>query len=109
MKDILIVLGAIIVLIVFGSFIDWVATGNDFFMYKFWAPKYEDVRRDTYTHTQSYRQGSVQRLATLCNQIETAEPNQKVMLNNVIAQEFAEWSSQDVPAYLRSCLSTARH
>lgn len=86
----------------------WIFQGNDWFMYRFFAPRYEQVRRQTYEQTKSYRQGSVQRLNTLCTQASEADEDHRGMVNDVIAQEFAEWDSADVPAYLRQCLSSAR-
>lgn len=94
----------LVVLYAFG----FLATGGDLAIYKFWAPKQEAARRQVYEHTKSYHQGSVQRLNTLCTQVAAADDDHKVMLNDVIAQEFAEWDMSDVPAYLQGCLSTAR-
>lgn len=108
MKEVIGILAAIV--LVFAVFIGvgWLAQGNDFFMFKFWAPKYEQVRRETYEQTKSYRQGSVQRLGTLCTQVDQADDAHKGMLNQVIEHEFVEWNSADIPAHLRSCLDTAR-
>lgn len=86
----------------------WVVAGNNFFLYKVFAPLNEQVRRETYEQTKSYRQGSVQRLDTLCTQVSTADGDHKPMLNSIIAQEFVEWNTGDVPSYLQSCLGTAR-
>ena len=87
----------------------WLFEANDWARYTFWAPKYEQSRRQTYEQTKIYRQGSVQRLNTLCNQVTTADNDHKPMLNDIINQEFAEWNVQDVPDYLQGCLSRARH
>lgn len=87
----------------------WIAEGNDFFMYKFFAPKQEAVRRQVLEQSKAYRQGSVQRLNTLCTQVGSADDDHKAMLNDVINQEFAEWDTADVPGYLRPCLVRARH
>lgn len=108
MKAFLVYAAIIIAIIVVGLGLDWLFEGQNFFMYKYWAPKYEDVRRNTYTHTLSYRQGSVQRLNTLCTQVAAADDGHKPMLNDVIAHEFAEWNTDEVPSYLHSCLATAR-
>ena len=89
--------------------LDWIVQGNDFFMYKFFAPKFEDARRETYTHTRSYRNGSVQRLDTLCLQVADADDAHRGLINDVIAQEFVDWDMADVPAHLQGCLSSARH
>jgi hypothetical protein len=88
--------------------IDWLATGNNFFLYKYFGPKYEQARRQTYEQTKSYRQGSIQRLGELCRQVDSADSDHKGMLNDVVVHEFAEWDEASVPAYLRPCLAGAR-
>lgn len=88
--------------------LDWVVMGNQFFMYKYFAPQQEAARRNVYEHSKSYHQGSVQRLNSLCTQINDADPDHKTMLYDVVKQEFAEWDTQDVPDYLRPCLATSR-
>jgi hypothetical protein len=95
---------ALVVILLLG----WIFQGNDFFMYKFFAPKYEQARRQTYEQTKSYRQGSIQRLNELCTQVASADNDHKPMLNDVISHEFAEWDVKDVPDYLQSCLADAR-
>jgi hypothetical protein len=95
---------ALVVIIALG----WVSDYNDLLNYKFFGPRREAVRREVYEQTKSYRQGSVQRLSTLCAQVGEADLGHKPMLNDVISHEFAEWDLADVPNYLRSCLATAR-
>lgn len=98
--------GLLILIVVLG--LDWLFAGENFFLYKYWAPKNEQVRRQVYESTKSYHQGSVQRLNTLCIQVEQADDDHKVMLNDVINHEYAEWDLNDVPSYLHPCLLKAR-
>ncbi len=102
------VIGIMVLAIAAIMVLGFVFQGYDFFLYKFFAPKQEAVRREVYEQTKSYKDGSVQRLNTLCTQVVAAEESGKSMLNQVIVQEFASWSSDDVPDYLRPCLATAR-
>lgn len=102
------VAGVLVLLLIVGLGLDWIGAGENFFLYKYWAPKQEQVRRQVYEGTKSYHQGSVQRLNTLCTQVADADADHKPMINDVISHEFAEWSSDDVPDYLRPCLTTAR-
>lgn len=88
--------------------IGFLATGGDLAIYRFWAPKQEAARRQVYEQTKSYRQGSTQRLNTLCGQVSTADNDHKILINDVISQEFSEWNVSDVPDYLRGCLARAR-
>lgn len=98
-------LGAMLVIL---YALDWAGTGNNFFMYKFFAPRQESARREVYEQSKAYRQGSIQRLNTLCAQANDTDDSHRPMINDVIAHEFAEWSSSDVPGYLRPCLAAAR-
>lgn len=41
----------------------WVIQGNDFFMAKVFAPKYEQVRRETFEQSKSYNEGMAQELS----------------------------------------------
>lgn len=104
MKVFLICVGAFFGLVL----LDWFIEGNNLLLYRYFAPKKEAARREVYEQTKSYRQGSVQRLATLCQQVVADDGTHGQMLNSVIAQEFAEWDAEAVPAYLRGCLSIAR-
>src|SRR5262245_51066674 len=101
-KIVLYVIGLFFFMIALG----WVAQGNEFFLAKFFMPKYEQLRRETYEQSKSYRQGSVQRLNELCKQISDADEGHQPALYSIVAHEFAEWDTKDVPEYLRSCLAT---
>lgn len=105
MKTLLICIGLFFGLVL----LDWFIEGNNLLLYRYFAPKQEAARREVYEQTKSYRQGSIQRLSTICQQVANDDESHGQMLNSVIAQEFAEWDSADVPAYLRGCLSTARN
>lgn len=102
------VLLVVLVLTVAGFGFTFISDAFNLFSYKFWAPKQEAARRQTYEQTKSYRQGSIQRLNTLCTQVASADDDHKPMLNGVINHEFAEWSENDVPDYLQACLANAR-
>jgi hypothetical protein len=90
-KNILIVISLIICL--FLSM--WVIQGNDFFMYKFFAPKYEDVRREVFENTKSYREGMVQELRNMQFQYVKATPEHKQALASIILHRVADF--KDLP------------
>src|SRR4051812_16187485 len=75
-------------IILFSIVVGWMVQGNDFFLYKVFAPKREAVRREVYEQTKSYKQGSTQRLGTLCSQVATADSAHVPMLNDMITHEF---------------------
>jgi hypothetical protein len=102
------VLLALLVLTVAGFGFTFISDAFNLFSFRFWGVKQENARRQVYEQSKSYRQGSVQRLSTLCTQVKDADDDHKPMLNDVIAHEFAEWNMSDVPDYLQSCLANAR-
>ena len=48
-----IIIGALVGLFILMGLI-WIVQGNDFFMYKFFAPEYANVQREVFENTQSY-------------------------------------------------------
>lgn len=99
------IIGIIVLVFIMG----WVTEGNNFFMYKYFAPKQAEAERQVYKHGNTYIQGNVQRLATLCASLK--DPNttadHRSMINDMISHEFADWNLQDVPDYLQSCLANS--
>ena len=57
-KTFLIVIVAVLAL-------SWVFMGNDFFLYKFFAPKQAAVQRQVFEQTKSFNQGMVQELENM--------------------------------------------
>lgn len=75
----------------------WIVQGNDFFMYKFFAPKMEDVRRQVFEETKSYNQGVIQELRTAQMDYIKASPEQKSMLASVIVHRYADFPVSRLP------------
>ncbi len=100
----------------------WVVQGNDFFMYKMFAPRYEAVRRETVEQSHAYRQGMVQNLENLQAQYILATPVQRGGLATIILQragdipdqetlplhtrQFLDCVRRSAPAYEQSCQAT---
>ena len=82
----------------------WIAEGNDFFLYKAFAPKYEAVRRQTFEQTKSYNQGMVQQLQKM--QLEyishTGDTNVQSAMASVILQQAADYPEASMPDSLRT-------
>ena len=86
----------------------WIAQGSDFFLYKVFAPKYEQVRRQTFEQSKSYNQGMVQELENM--QVEynrEKDPKAKAALASVILHRVSGYNLDDpaVSADLRSFIS----
>lgn len=104
MKYVGIVVTALIVLLG----LSWVFTGNDFFLYKFFAPKQENVRREVFTNTQSYRQGKIQNIAQECFAFHSATELQKPALAAEIRNEAETIDLSYLPSDEQACIAEAR-
>lgn len=98
MKVFFSILGVLVAILLLG----WVIQGNDFFMYKVFAPKYEEARRETYEQSTSYIQGTIQELERL--QVEYVNaPNEsaKETVAAVILKRASGFPEDRLPSDLR--------
>ena len=81
----------------------FLATGGELAIYKFWAPKQENVRRQVFENTQSYVQGKIEYLTRLEYQYKTAEtPDSKGALKSLIISEASNIDNDKLPPELQS-------
>jgi hypothetical protein len=98
-----VLIGLLALVVVLG--LDWVGTGNDFFLYKYFAPKQAAVQRQVFENTPSYNKGMVQELENMEFQyIKEKDPNAKAALGSIILHRASGYNlnDPDVPADLRS-------
>jgi hypothetical protein len=81
--------------------IGWVAQGNDFFMFKFFAPKYEQVRRETFEQSKAYNQGMIQELQNMQFEYIKADAEHRDALASIILHRAADYDEERMPADLR--------
>lgn len=94
---------ALVVFTIVGGGLTWIVQGNDFFLYKFWAPKMEGVRREVYVNTPSYVLGKIQDLQDLQRDyMKAPDAEHKKALASMIIQRSAEIKEDYLPADLRS-------
>lgn len=89
MKIALGVMGAIIALML----LTWVIQGNEFMLYKFWAPKQEAVRREVFEQTKSYNQGMIQELQNMQFEYIKADASHQKALRSIILHRAADFDS----------------
>lgn len=100
-KIIMTFFGVLVILMVGG----WLVQGNDFFMYKFWAPKQEAVRRQVFEQTRSWNAGMVQELQNMqFEYMKTVDKDAKVAMASIILHRASGYNMDDpiVPADLRA-------
>lgn len=104
------VVGAVVGVLVVVLALTWIVQGNDFFMYKVFAPKYEQVRRETFEQTKSYNQGMIQELQNMQFEYIRANPEQKDALASIILRRAADFdlNQPQVSADLRQFVEQLR-
>ena len=79
----------------------WIFQGNDFFLYKFWAPKQEAVRREVFEQSKAYNTGMVQELENMQYEYAKATPEQKAAMKGVFLHRSADYPVDKMPTDLR--------
>lgn len=97
----LLVVGLIVALFVVG----FISAGGDLAMFKFWAPKYENAKREVFENTQSYVQGKVSYISSLRLDYEKATGDQKESLRRMIVTEASNVDNDKLPPDMRSFIS----
>jgi hypothetical protein len=92
------VIGAIIAIMALG----WLVQGSDFFMYKVFAPKYEQVRHDTFKNSQAYNDAMLQQLRKAQLEYEKATPEHKDAIGSITLHQFASYETDRLPADLQA-------
>jgi hypothetical protein len=83
-------LGFLMFIIVFLG-VAWFIQGSNFFMYKVFAPQYEQVRRETFEESKAYNQGVAQDISNFEQQYAQASDSQKDALASVIIHRYADY------------------
>lgn len=89
--------------VVFGM--AWLVEGNDFFMYKVFAPKREQVRREVFEQTKSYNQGMIQELQNMQFEYEQTDKAHRAALRSIILHRAADYDETKLPSDLRTFIA----
>jgi NAD/NADP transhydrogenase alpha subunit len=90
-------LAAMTVIVVLGFLVQ----GSDFALYKFFAPKMEQARRDTFEQSKAYNDGMAQDLQAMAFEYAKATPEQKPALASVVLQRTAAYDLKQLSPELR--------
>ncbi|MCX6795603.1 MAG: hypothetical protein NT165_02685 [Candidatus Falkowbacteria bacterium] len=109
MRNFLKGVGIFIGVLVAFAIIGWFAAGNEFFMFKFFAPKTEQVRRETFEQSKAYNQGMIQELQNMQFQYEQADSAHKTALGSIILHRAADYDETKLPADLASFIQKLKN
>lgn len=96
--------GALVGVVAFLA-LTWLIQGSDWFLYKIWAPKYEQVRRDTFEQSRSFNVGMVQELENMQREyLLSKDPKAREALASIIKHRASGYNLNDpaVSSDLRS-------
>lgn len=93
------------------ALVGFLGTSFDFAMFKFWAPKYENAKRQTFENTQSYVEGKREDLAKYHHEwaVDSSAENRRA-IEALVRQQFANFDRSKVEdpelsAWLGECLN----
>jgi hypothetical protein len=93
------------IIVFFIFFIGFICQQNDLFMYKHFAPKYEQARRETFEQSKAYNEGMAQELEKMMLDYKKSNSDdEKQALKSVILHRAANFDldSPSVSTELRS-------
>lgn len=108
MKDFFKVLAAGLAILIAIVGIAWVLQGNQFFLYRYFAPKTEGVRREVFEQSKAYKQGMIQELQNMQFEYVKADDAHKKSLAAIILHRAADFDDGELPADLRSFIDGLR-
>jgi hypothetical protein len=109
MKDIFVFVFTILLLLVVVSGVAWIVQGNDFFMYKYFAPKYEDARRQVFEGSKAYKEGMNQELQNMMFEYVRAGTEHKAALRTIILHRAADFDVSKMSSDLRGFIEKLRN
>jgi hypothetical protein len=86
----------------------FLATGMDFAIFKFWAPKMENVKREVFEGTKSYQEGMAQELVGYYTAYAQADSATKNAIKGVVLHKLANYPPEAydrLPDYLKLWVS----
>ena len=101
MKPFLAVVGGVLTL----GAVTWGVAYHDLIFTSFFAPKYENVRRNTFEQSKSFRTGAIQELQNMQFEYIKAAPEHRVALASVIRHRALEVPADAMPSDLQSFIS----
>lgn len=88
-------LAAIAGILLMAISVSWIAEGDNFFLYRYFGPKQEAVRRQVFEQSHSYNTGMTQELENMQMQYLQADKEHKDALADLILHRAAGYNLND--------------
>jgi hypothetical protein len=98
--------GVVALLVFLG--LSWVLQGNQFFLYKLFAPKEAAVERQVFEETKSYNTGFAQEVEAMELAYTQADAAHKAAIGSLLLHRVAGYDESKLPSVERSFLATVR-
>ena len=79
----------------FWTIAPWIRQGDNYFLYKYFGPKREEVRRQVFEETRSFRQGLIQELTQMQSAYIIATTDEQSRLRQVILRRVRDLRDED--------------
>ena len=89
--------------------IAWIAQGNEIFLYRYFAPKMEQARRETFEQSKAYTQGQIQELQNMQFEYVGADQAHKAALASIILHRAADFDQNSLPPDLYQFINDLRN
>lgn len=86
----------------------WILAVNGLEMQRYFMPKQEAIRRQTFEQSKTYNQGMIQELQNMQFQYEQAAPEHQAALRSIILHRAADYDEEEMPPALRSFVDGLR-
>lgn len=108
MKDVLKALAAILMILFMVFGVMWIIEGNAFFMYKFFAPKQEQVRHEVYENSAAFNEGMAREIRSMQYDYAKSTPSQKDAIATMILHRVDGYDDTQFPADVRAFVHQLR-
>lgn len=86
----------------------WIIEGNNFFLYKVFAPQKEQIRHEVFKNSQAYTDGMVEELQNYMLEYNKADTAHKTALKTVIIRQSAKVDEEYLPEDLKDFIKTLK-
>ena len=93
MKTTTIIIGFILLILLIPFGLKLVGLAN----YSFFAPKYEEVRREVYENTKSYNDGVIRELQNMMLEYRTSNAEGKAALKSIVLHRAVDFPNERLP------------